>query len=215
MRPLLLGLVIAVGLVPQVPGIAQTPTPQKVQLTFEPGGLVTLQAKDATVREVLDEWTRKGGTPFVGAERLTGGAQTLLFEHRPEAEVLTSLLRSASGFVLGPRAADSKNASQFGVVYVVAISNAVASGYTQQSSYTPPPQYTTQGDPGQEIPPVGPGRGGETPQQAAPPPPPNPSGIGSPAVKVIPIGVPTTPTTTPTPTPTPPPGGRGGGGGGR
>jgi hypothetical protein len=43
MRPLLIGLVIVIGFAPRPVGLAQTPAPQaqRVQLTFEPNGLVT------------------------------------------------------------------------------------------------------------------------------------------------------------------------------
>ena len=71
MRPLLFGLLITIGFAPQIPGLAQTPaatpTGPKVQVTFEPGGLVSLVANGATVREVLSQWEAKGGTKFNGA----------------------------------------------------------------------------------------------------------------------------------------------------
>lgn len=206
MRPLLIGLMLAVGLAPQVPGFAQTPAPPRVQLTFESGGLVTLVANEATVREVLAEWTRKGGTPFVGAEKLTGSAMTLQYEHRPETEVVNSLLRNASGVVIAPRDPASTGASSLGVVFVVATSNPTLGGYSTPT-YTPQPQMSTSGSPDQEIPPVGPGRSGEPPQPA-PPPPPRPAGVSGVAVPVVPV----VPVTTP---PTTTGGGRGGGGGGR
>ena len=56
------------------PGPAQAPGagPQgpKVQLTFERRRLVTLVANGATLREILAEWSRQGGSTFVNAERL-------------------------------------------------------------------------------------------------------------------------------------------------
>lgn len=209
MRRLILGLVIAVGIVP-ASGLAQAPAPPqpKVQLTFEPNGLVSLTATEATIREVLAEWTRKGGTTFPGAEKLGGKPVNLQFEHRPETEVVGSLLRDASGYVLGPRDLSSVGASQLGTVYVVATSNAtmVSGGYSQPA-YTQP-QMSTSGNPDQEIAPAGPGRSGEPPQGAppAPAPAPRPAGVGPIAVQVVPV----------TPVATPPPnGGRGGGGGNR
>jgi hypothetical protein len=193
---------------------AQTPAPvaPKVDLTFEPGGTVTLSASGVTVRDVLAEWTRKGGTPFVGAERLPATPITVQFEHRPESEVIASLLRGASGFVIGPRRAGATGASAFDVVYVLATSTASAATFSPSApAYTPPQQISTPGSPDMEIPPVGPGRAGQPAQQqpdATPQNAPRPAGVSGVAVPVGPVG----PVTTPPPSG---PGRGGGGGGGR
>ena len=232
MRALLLGLVIAIGFGPQLsgqipsqePAPVQAPTGPKIQLTFEDGGKVSLVANGATLREILAEWSRKGGTPFVGAERLSGGPLVLQYDHRPETEVVGSLLRSASGVIISPRLEASVGASQIGVVYVLATSNASAAtpSYSTPTYSAPPPQVSSQGSPDQEVAPIGgPGRAGQPPaqQQQAPPPAPTPAprpaGMSGVAVPVI--GYPSVTTTAPPPTPpTPPPTttGRGGGGGG-
>lgn len=225
MRPLLIGLVIAIGFAPQLPGQAQSPaappaTP-KVQITFEPDGLVSLVANGASIREVLSQWEAKGGTKFNGAERLPGTPLTLQFDHRPETEVMASLLRTASGVVIAAKAEGAAGASGIGAVFVVATSNASTGGYSPSTYSAPPPQVSTVGSPDSEIAPVGPGRSGEPPQQQAAPAP-RPAG-SSVAVAVVPVTVPvvgatppatgappatgTTGTTTTT-------GGRGGGGGG-
>ena len=220
MRPLLFGLLITIGFAPQIPGLAQTPaatpTGPKVQVTFEPGGLVSLVANGATVREVLSHWEAKGGTKFNGADRLTGTALTLQFDHRPETEVMASLLRSASGVVIAAKGEGATGASSIGAVFVVATSNATTGGYSQPAYSAPQPQISTVGSPDQEIAPVGPGRSGEAPQQA-PPPAPRPAGSGV-AVAVVPVTVPvvgsTPPATGTTGTTTTTGSGRGGGGGG-
>src|SRR6187399_2800006 len=115
MRPLLIGLVIAIGFAPQLPGLAQAPaappaTP-KVQVTFEPDGLVSVVANGASIREVLSQWEAKGGTKFNGAERLPGTPLTLQFDHRPETEVMASLLRNAPGVVIAAKGEGATGAS--------------------------------------------------------------------------------------------------------
>jgi len=220
MRTVLIAAAAAVMLVSQVSG--QSPTAAKVELTFAPGGIVTLITHDASLREILAEWTRKSGTPFVGAERLTGSALTLEFKDRPETEVLASLLRGASGYVLGPRPSGDTNPSQIQVVYVVATSTATSGGYSApQQMSAPPPQVSTVGSPENEIPPIGPGRSGQGPEnfpqngsavpQGSPMPAPTPRPFGT-----SPVAVPivTVPVTTSTPTPTPTGTGRLGGAGG-
>jgi hypothetical protein len=192
MRPLLIALVVAIGFAPQIPGLAQAPaappTGPRVQVTFEPGGLVSVVANGATLREVLSQWESKGGTKFNGAEKLTGGALTVQFDHRPETEVMASLLRNASGVVIATKDEGATGASTLGAVFVVATSNPTSSGYSQPA-YTPQPQQvSTVGSPDQEIAPVGPGRSGEPPQQA-PAPAPRPAG-SSVAVAVVPVTVP-------------------------
>ena len=244
MRQLLAALVLAIGFAPALPGSAQEPpqAPQgpRLQLTFVGDGRVTLIANGATLSEILREWTAKGGTPFVGAERLSSGGLTLEYDKQPETDVLRSLLRQASGLILAPRREGSVGASQFESVYVVATSNATATtsyGSTYTPTYTQP-QVSTSGNPSTEVPPVnggavagnppgapgsntGTGPGPQPQPQNAPPDYPNaqPTGVRPVAISIVPV--PSTNSTTPPP-PTPPPAntpppattGRGGGGGG-
>lgn len=176
MRLALIAAVIAVALVPQIPGAAQAPvaptTGPKVQITFEPGGLVTLVTNGATVREILAEWSRQGGSTFVNGERLASTPLTLQFTHQSEKEVMASLLRQAAGYVLGPRRAGTVGASSYEVVYILPTSNPSAGGYT--AAPTMPyqqQQITTPGNPDDELPPVG---------RGAPPPPPPPGATPGP-----------------------------------
>src|SRR5262247_3772918 len=117
MRALLIAAVVALAFTPQMSGQAQEPAqtaaPQgpKVKITFEPNGLVTLVANGATLREILSEWSKQGGSTFVNADRLTGTPQTLQFEHQSETVVMSSLLRQAAGFVVGPRREGTRGAS--------------------------------------------------------------------------------------------------------
>ena len=46
-------------------------------------GLVSLDAQDVTVRQILTEWARVGKTRIVNVERITGGPITLKLDARP------------------------------------------------------------------------------------------------------------------------------------
>src|SRR5262245_49537204 len=76
-------------------------------------GYVTIDAKDATVRQILAEWARVGQMKVVNGERITGGPVTLLLTHVPEAQALEILLRAVSGYVAAPRPTPVANASTF------------------------------------------------------------------------------------------------------
>ncbi len=85
-----------------VVGIAGPSSAGDVRLAIR-GGLVTLDAKDATLREIFAEWSRVGQTRVVNAERLSGGQVTLQLTDVPERQALETLLRSAAGFIAAPR----------------------------------------------------------------------------------------------------------------
>ncbi|MGE0813003.1 MAG: hypothetical protein AB7O28_25920 [Vicinamibacterales bacterium] len=93
-------------------------------------GLVTMQATNVPVRQVLAEWGRVGGTRIVGAERLAGPPLTLQFEGVPEAKALDIVLRSAAGYVAAPRSASSASAgrSAYDRILVLASSTPPAGG---------------------------------------------------------------------------------------
>jgi hypothetical protein len=187
--------------------MAQAPASQgpKVQITFEPNGLVTLVANGATLREILAEWSRQGGSTFVNSERLTGGPQTLQYVHQTETVVMSSILRQAAGFMLGPRREGTRGASSFEVVYILPTSNPSAGGYMSQPTMPQPQQQvTTQGNPDDELAPVN-GRGAPGPQPVqAPPPQSNDYRPAVPSVAVPIVAQPPTTSTAP-PATTPPP----------
>jgi hypothetical protein len=86
------------------------------------GGLVTLTAKDVTVREILAEWARVGQTRIVNAEKLTGGPVTLQLDNVPEAQALDTVLRSAAGYVMAARTAGSPGPSVYDRIMILASS---------------------------------------------------------------------------------------------
>jgi hypothetical protein len=116
----------------------------QVKLTIAEGR-VTLDAKDATVRQILDEWARVGQTKFVNVERLTGAPLSLQLHDVPEATALDVLLRSASGYLLAPRPVASANLSRFDRILVMPTSTpprpsaGPAQAPTSQPTFQPSP----------------------------------------------------------------------------
>ena len=83
-------------------------------------GKVNLVAQDASLRAILNEWSRVGGTQVVNPERLTGGPVTLELIGVPERQALDILMREVGGYILGPRAALVAGVSSFDRLVVVA-----------------------------------------------------------------------------------------------
>ena len=207
MRAVLIAAVIAIGLAPQISGLAQQPLPQapqgpKVQLTFEPNGLVTLITNNASPQEIFAEWTRIGGSAFVNADRLQRAPLTLEYKSRPEAEVIGSILRQAAGFFLGPRREGSTAVSMYESVWITPTSNPSSSGFASQPMPQQQQMISTVGSPNDEIPPIQAGRGAPAPGPQPPGPQPPPdyrpagSGVSSVVVPVVPV-IPVTTTTNP------------------
>ena len=82
-------------------------------------GKVNLVAQDATLRAILTEWSRVGGTRLVNPERLTGDPVTLELAGVPERQALDILLRDVGGYILGPRTALVTGVSAFDRLVVV------------------------------------------------------------------------------------------------
>ena len=97
MRITLFGAALSVLIA--LPAAAQQP----VKVSFEDGGRVTVEANGATVRSILNEWSNKGGTKVVGADRITGAPVTLKLVNVPEAQALEAILRSVAGYMAAPR----------------------------------------------------------------------------------------------------------------
>ena len=206
MRMLLVAAVFGLGLSAQDPGppAAQAAPERHLQITFEPGGYVSLKAQNVTLREILAEWSRSGGCQFVNAERLTGGPLTLEYEHQPETEVVASLLRQTAGYILGPRQVGTVGASRFETVYITPTSRPVSSGSYPPPAPNPATPIVTPGSPDDELAPIGlmPGGRGNMPptpevQPEAGQRPTAPGavpGVAVPVVPIVPVG-PTPPTT--------------------
>lgn len=100
-------------------------------------GKVSVDAKDATVRQILTEWARVGQTRIVNVERITGAPLTLSLVQVPEAEALDIVLRSVSGYLAAPRATAIPNASRFDRILVMPTS-------TPPRNVAPPPSQSPQ-----------------------------------------------------------------------
>jgi hypothetical protein len=116
-------------------------------------GLVTLVARDVTVRQILTEWSRVGRTRVVNIERIPGGPVTIELTNLPESKALDIILRSLAGFVAAPRAQTDPNASRFDRILVMPQLAAAAPAATAGS-----PRATAL-QPSMGMPPGGDGRG--------------------------------------------------------
>jgi hypothetical protein len=93
-----------------------------VRLTIH-DGQVSLEAHDATVREILSEWARIGQTRIVNGDRVPGGRVTLQLTNVPEQTALDLLLRTAAGYIAAPRAAVIADASRFDRILILPTSS--------------------------------------------------------------------------------------------
>jgi hypothetical protein len=89
-------------------------------------GLVSLDAQDVTVRQILTEWERVGKTRMINVERITGGPVTLKFDNTPEKQALDIVLRTIPGYVALPRATPVADASLYERILIMATTTAVA-----------------------------------------------------------------------------------------
>lgn len=97
---------------------------QAVKVSFH-DGRIDLSAENATVRAILTEWARVGGTRLVNAERLAGPPITVEFKGAYEQQALEALLRGVSGYIVGPRlTASAATSSGFDRIVILATSTA-------------------------------------------------------------------------------------------
>lgn len=123
-----------------------------VQLSIA-DGRVTLIARDATVRQILDEWARVGQTRVVNGERVSGGPVTLELHQVPEAQALDTILRTVAGYMAAPRGVPVASASQFDRIIVMPTSVAPpaprAAAAPAPMFPQPQPVFQQPGPPGQ------------------------------------------------------------------
>jgi hypothetical protein len=85
-------------------------------------GRVTLDATNASARQILAEWARIGGTNVVGADKITGTPLTLKLVDMPEQQALDIILRNVAGFMAAPRRAGVAGASAYDRILIMATS---------------------------------------------------------------------------------------------
>ena len=100
---------LGLTLVLAAPGLAGA---GEVRLTIK-DGRVALVARDATLREILVEWERVGGTRIVNRDRMPGTRLTLEFSDVSENQALTTLLRPIAGYMAARRVGPDGGASAF------------------------------------------------------------------------------------------------------
>jgi len=112
---------------------------QQLSLTIR-DGLVNLDASGATVRQILDAWSRVGGTRIVNGERVAGGPVTMKLVDMPEKQALEIILRSVAGYMAAPRAANAApGASTFDRIMVLPTSTSAPATSTAKAA-PPAPQ---------------------------------------------------------------------------
>ncbi len=84
----------------------------EVRLTIK-DGRVALVARDATLRDILLEWERVGGTRIVNRDRVPATRLTLEFSDVSEEQALTTLLRPMAGYMAARRVGPEGGASAF------------------------------------------------------------------------------------------------------
>jgi hypothetical protein len=124
---------------------AAAPARADVRLTIQ-DGQVSLDATNATVREILAEWSRVGQTKIVNGDRVPGGPLTMQLNGVTEEQALEVILRSAAGYVVAPRTAAVANASRYDRILVMPTTTPTRPAppqpaFPQQQGFQPPPQF--------------------------------------------------------------------------
>ena len=96
-------------------------------------GLVSLDAQDVTLRQILTEWARVGKTNIINVERITGGPITLKIDAMPEKQALDIILRTIPGYMALPRETPVADASRYDRILIMATTAAVAAPRPQPS----------------------------------------------------------------------------------
>jgi hypothetical protein len=89
-------------------------------------GLVSLDAQDVTVRQILTEWARIGKTRIINVERIAGGPITLQIDAMPEKQALDIILRTIPGYMALPREIPVADASLYDRILIMATTTTVA-----------------------------------------------------------------------------------------
>ena len=104
-----------------------------LQLSIQ-NGIVTLDAQEVTVRQILAEWARVGKTRIVNGERLSGGPITLKLAGVPEKQALEIVLRTVPGYMAMPRDTFVADASRYDRILIMPTTSAVAAVRPTQPS---------------------------------------------------------------------------------
>lgn len=99
--------------------VSAPPASADVRVTFA-NGRVTIIATAATVHEILEEWSRVGGSTFVDADKIPSNERlTIHLENQSELDAIDVLLRSVAGYMVSPASAAASSASAVGRVFIL------------------------------------------------------------------------------------------------
>ena len=93
----------------------------ELKLEFH-AGRVNLIARDVSVRQILAEWAKVGGTQIVNMDRVSAAPVTLQLEGVSERQALEAILRSTAGYLAAPRRPDHPGSSVYDRILVMAVS---------------------------------------------------------------------------------------------
>ena len=108
-------------------------------------GLVTLEANNVTIREILAEWAKVGQTRIENGAKVGGGPVTLTLKDVPERQALDILLRSVSGYIAAPRTVAVADASMYDRILVLATVRPAATAATTPASAQSQQQFRGRG----------------------------------------------------------------------
>jgi len=114
-RRLLPACALALGFALALPAPARA---GDVKLTIR-DGRVTLSARDASLRQILAEWERVGGTRVFNRDRTPGTLLTIELTDVVESQALATLMRSAAGYAAAERLDPSTGASRYSRIVVM------------------------------------------------------------------------------------------------
>jgi hypothetical protein len=137
--------VCALALLVGLPGSARA---GEVRVAFR-DGRVDVVARDATLREILVEWERVGGTRIVNRDRVPGTRLNLDLKGVPEDQALTTLLRPIAGYMASRRLGPDGGSSAFSrIVLMTAAATPVSSPAGSPAPSATPASMGTQQGPG-------------------------------------------------------------------
>jgi hypothetical protein len=150
-----------------------------LKLTLQ-NGRATVIAQDVPLRQILEEWSRVGGTRIMNADKVAGAPVTLQLVDVPEAQALDTLLRSVAGYMAAPRPAGVMGVSMYDRIMILPTSHAPAA----TASVAPQPFQRMQPQPQPQPEPM-PEDDDEPVNVPSPMPMPNPN-VANPAVSPFP-----------------------------
>jgi hypothetical protein len=118
------------------------------QLTLHiQNGIVSLDAQNVPIRQILAEWARIGGARIVNGEKVTGGPVTLQLNGVSERQALDTILRGVSGYMLASRQPGSAGASAFDRILILPTSSAPRSTAPANVAFAPRPMPVQPAEP--------------------------------------------------------------------